>query len=257
MIRVESLSARFGDFQLRDITLDVEAGSSLVVLGPSGAGKTLLLETVLGLRRMQQGRVLIDGRDVSSLPPEERGVSYLPQDVALFPHLSVRKNILFGAGARQFKHDASVELAKLVRLLDIGRLLDRRDVRSLSGGEAQRVALARALVVRPRILLLDECFSSLDVPLRRQLREEFRQLRHSLDVTVALVTHDQEEAFLLGDQVAVLMTGGWSKWTRRSVSTPGLAACAWPVSWGSRMSFPLTGWRLQIREPSATSDHSG
>ena len=207
MIRIESLSARFGDFWLRDITLDIEPSSSLAVLGPSGAGKTLLIEAVLGLRRVESGRVLVDGRDVTGLPPEQRGVSYLPQDVALFPHLSVRKNILFGAGKRRLDHDVQEELTRLARLLDIEPLLDRRDVQSLSGGEAQRVALARAVLARPRIVFLDECFSSLDMPLRRQLREDFRQLRESLGLSVFMVTHDQEEAFLLGDKVAVIMDG--------------------------------------------------
>ena len=207
MIRVESLHARFGQFRLQDINLTVQAGSSLVVLGPSGAGKTLLLETILGLRRLESGRVLIDGRDVSDWPPERRDVSYLPQDVALFPHLSVRENILFGARVRRLSHDAHAELRRLAELLDIGNLLSRRDVRSLSGGEAQRVALARALLVRPRILFLDESFSSVDAQLRRQLQEEFSQLRRELGVTVFHVTHDQEEAFLLGDRIAVMMDG--------------------------------------------------
>lgn len=207
MIRIEALTASFGEFRLRDISFDVDAGTSLVVLGPSGSGKTMLLETFIGLRQPLRGRILVDGRDVTKAAPETRGMAYLPQDVALFPHLSVRGNILFGAAARARVGNLDRELSRLAELLGIGYLLDRQDVRSLSGGEAQRVALARALFVRPRILVSDESFSSLDAPLRRQLQHEFRRLQHDLKLTVLHVTHDQEEAFLLGDRIAVLTNG--------------------------------------------------
>lgn len=207
MIRIESLSASFGQFRLEDICLEVPAASSTAILGPSGSGKTLLLETLIGLRRPSHGRVLIDGQDVTRWPPERRGISYLPQDVALFPHLSVRDNILFGAAVRGQGGVGEQDLGRLAELLDIQHLLPRRNVRSLSGGEAQRVALARALLIRPRILVSDESFSSLDAPLRRQLQHDFRRLQRDLQLTVLHVTHDQEEAFLLADQVAVLMQG--------------------------------------------------
>jgi ABC-type sugar transport system ATPase subunit len=207
MIRIESLTASFGEFRLEDVSLEVDSGTSLVVLGPSGSGKTMLLETFIGLRQPLRGRILVDGRDVTKTAPEKRGISYLPQDVALFPHLSVRQNILFGAAAGGRARSLDRELNRLAELLGIGYLLERRDVRSLSAGEAQRVAFARALFVRPRILVSDESFSSLDAPLRRQLQHEFRHLQHDLGLTVLHVTHDQEEAFLLGDRVAVLMDG--------------------------------------------------
>lgn len=207
MIRIESLTACFGEFRLRDVSLDVDSGTSLVVLGPSGSGKTMLLETFIGLRQPLRGRILVDGRDVTKAAPESRGISYLPQDVALFPHLSVRENILFGAAVRGKTGGLDRELNRLAELWAIGHLLERTNVRSLSGGEAQRVALARALFVRPRILVSDESFSSLDAPLRRQLQHEFRRLQHDLELTVLHVTHDQEEAFLLGDRIAVLMNG--------------------------------------------------
>lgn len=207
MIEIDGICARHGDFRLQEVSLRVEPGTSLVVLGPSGSGKTLLLETVLGLRPHERGRVLIDGVDVAGQPPERRGMSYLPQDVALFPHLSVLGNILFGTHGRRFRHDVRDELDRLLDLLHIRHLANRRDVRSLSGGESQRVALARALIVRPRILVLDESFSALDEGLRRQLQEEFAQLRHALGLTVLMVTHDQEEAFLLADRLAILVQG--------------------------------------------------
>jgi len=207
MIRIESLTACFGEFCLHDVSLEVDSGASLVVLGPSGSGKTMLLETFIGLRQPLRGRILVDGRDVTRAAPESRGISYLPQDVALFPHLSVRENILFGATAHGRVGGLERELNRLAELLGIGYLLKRKDIRSLSGGEAQRVALARALFVRPRILVSDESLSSLDAPLRRQLQHEFRQLQQDLKLTVLHVTHDQEEAFVLADRVAVLVNG--------------------------------------------------
>ena len=207
MIEVHSLHTRAGAFSVEDVSFGVPQGSVLALLGPSGAGKTLVVETVLGLRRLERGRILMAGRDVTSLPPEERGVSYLPQDVALFPHLSVRENMLFGARVRRLRGNWDAEANRLAERLQIAHLLDRVDVRSLSGGEAQRVALARALLVPPALLCLDESFSALDLPLRRRLEVEFRDLQRELGLTVVLVTHEQEEAFLLAAQVVVLMRG--------------------------------------------------
>ena len=208
MIRAEDLTVRFGPFLLKAIRLHVAPGESFFVLGPSGAGKTLLLEALLGIRTPVSGRVLLDGRDVTRLPPEERRVAYVPQDLALFPHLTVRENILFGLGARgRTPADAGERLARWVELLDLGEVIGRRDVRTLSGGERQRVALARALVTEPRVIFLDEPFSSLDASLRRRLQVEFRDLQRRLGVTVIQVTHDPEEAFLMADRMAILMDG--------------------------------------------------
>lgn len=207
MIRVTALSVSFGSFKLEDISLEVPDGSSLAILGPSGAGKTLLLESVLGVKRPERGRVFLDGRDVTYLPAEERGVSYVPQDLALFPHLSVKENILFGLTARGRTSSANNELARVTRLLAIDNLLQRCDIRTLSGGEKQRVALARALIVKPKVLFLDESFSALDSYIRRQLQEQLWELKRSLGLTLFQVTHDHEEAFLLGDRIAVVMDG--------------------------------------------------
>ncbi|MDW7711620.1 MAG: ABC transporter ATP-binding protein [Deferrisomatales bacterium] len=208
MIRCEGLSLRFGSFLLEDIDLAVEPGESYFVLGPSGAGKTLLLEGLLGIRRPEAGRVLLGGRDATRLPPEERQVAYVPQDLALFPHLSVRDNVLFGLRARgRPPADAARRLARWAELLDLGPVIDRRDVRTLSGGERQRVALARALVTEPRVLFMDEPFSALDAALRRRLQVEFRDLQRRLGLTLIQVTHDPEEAFLMADHMAILMAG--------------------------------------------------
>lgn len=208
MIRVEGLSVRFGPFHLQDISLEVKEGECFVLLGPSGAGKTLLLESILGVRRPERGRVLLDGRDITHRPPEERGIGYVPQDLALFPHLSVKENILFGPKVRRMsKAEVERELERWAEWLNLHPFLHRTDVRTLSGGEKQRVALARALIVRPRILFLDEPFASLDAAIRRELQVQFRSLQRTLGVTFFQVTHDHEEAFLMGDRIGILMEG--------------------------------------------------
>ncbi len=213
MIEVEELVAHYGDFSLQHISLRIEQGHCFVLLGPSGAGKTLFLETVLGIKPPDAGRILFDGDDISRLRPERRGFSYLPQDLALFPHLTVAENIAFGLRIRrvpQAEIDARID--EVAALLGIGRLLGRGDIRSLSGGEKQRVALARALVVEPRVLFLDEPFSALDPAIRRQLHVEFRDIWARLGLTVILITHDHEEAAALADRMAVLIDGRVQQW---------------------------------------------
>lgn len=206
MLQAEALTFRQGDFVLRDVNLDCPAGGCLALLGRSGSGKTTCLEIMTGLRQASSGRVWIDGRDVTDVPPEHRDVSYLPQDVALFPHLSVRENIEFPARRRRFALD-SRRLEKTCAMLGILPILNRRNIHSLSGGEAQRVAIARALVVPPKVLFLDECFGSLDAPLRRRLAQQFRALRQMTGTTTVLVTHDIGEACLMADRLAVLHRG--------------------------------------------------
>ncbi len=206
MLRAESLRLRQGNFLLRDVSLDCDQGQCLALLGHSGSGKTTCLEILAGLRRVDSGRVWIGGREATNVPPEQREVSYLPQDVALFPHLSVRENILFPARMRRLAPDGH-RLRRLCEMLEIVPLLDRPDVRSLSGGEAQRVAIARALIVPPRVLFLDECFGALDAPRRRRLARQFRDLRQMTGTTTVMVSHDAEDAFLMADRLAVLHQG--------------------------------------------------
>jgi ABC-type Fe3+/spermidine/putrescine transport system ATPase subunit len=208
VIETQGLVAHYGTFSLQQIDLTIRDGETFVLLGPSGAGKTLFLETVLGIKPPDQGRILLKGADISSALPEARGFSYLPQDLALFPHLSVWQNIAFGLTIRK-ENKATVRkrVERVAGLLGIGHLLDRRSVQSLSGGEKQRVALARALLVEPRVLFLDEPFSALDPATRRQLHAEFRDVWRRLGLTTLLVTHDQEEAAELADRLAILMNG--------------------------------------------------
>ena len=213
MVRLVDLAARYGEFELRIADLSVREGEYLVLLGPSGAGKSVLLETIAGLRSLDSGQVLMDGEDVSAWPPERRGVGLVSQKPSLFPHMSVRQNILFGrryAGRATRGHDNVGEFdgraEELARLLQVEHLLDR-GVRDLSGGEAQRVALARALVTRPRVLLLDEPLGPLDENLREELAAELRRVHGELHTTTVHVTHDQAEARALGDRVAVMAEG--------------------------------------------------
>ncbi|PNU20982.1 molybdenum ABC transporter ATP-binding protein [Geothermobacter hydrogeniphilus] len=208
MIRAEQLRIACGDFRLGPVDLSIPAGSYLTLLGPSGAGKTILLEALMGLLKPAAGRVLLNGEEMAAQPPERRNIAYLPQDLALFPHLSVQDNILFGSRVRRLDPAASRDrLAELVAMLDLEGPLTRRDISTLSGGEKQRVALARALLPNPQLLFLDEPHSALDAGITRQLQIKLRQINRELGVTILHVTHDQEEAFMLGGQIAVLIDG--------------------------------------------------
>lgn len=214
MLRAESLTIRQGSFVLNEVSLDCAAGESLALVGASGSGKTTCLEIMAGLRRADSGRVWIDGADVTTLPPERRHVAYLPQDTALFPHLSVKENIAFPARRRGIALD-SARVNRVCDMLGITDLLDRRDIASLSGGEAQRVALARALALPPKVVFLDECFASLDPHLRRRLARQFRDLCSLTRTTAVAVTHDLTEACTMADRLAVLHHG-----SLRQVGTP-------------------------------------
>jgi thiamine transport system ATP-binding protein len=192
---------------LDDVSLDVAAGERLALLGPSGSGKSTALRVAAGLQRPTVGRVVLDGADVTGLPPHRRGIGLVFQDAALFPHRDVAGNVGFGprvAHAPREERDARVsEALELVGLAGT----ERRDVTTLSGGEAQRVALARALAPGPEVLLLDEPLGALDGPLRQRLQDDLRDLFERLSLTVVHVTHDVGEAFALGDRVAVLREG--------------------------------------------------
>jgi len=208
MIQVSALVADYGDFWLKEIDLSIAEGECFVLAGPSGAGKTLLLETIMGVKPPRSGEIRLAGTDISRTPPEQREFSYLPQDLALFPHLTVWQNIAFGLEVRKTAGDEIDErIREVAGLLRIEALLGRSDIRGLSGGEKQRVALARALVVRPRVIFLDEPFNALDAATRTEMHGEVRRLQQRLGVTILLVTHDHEEAFAVADHMAVIMEG--------------------------------------------------
>jgi ABC-type Fe3+/spermidine/putrescine transport system ATPase subunit len=203
-LSISGLSAQAGTFTLGPVSLDIPPDRVLVVLGPSGAGKTLLLETIAGLRPQQTGQIRLAGTDITSLPPERRRIGLVFQDAALFPHLSVKDNVRFGPRARR---SASPDGADgLLHQLGIAHFADRSP-RSLSGGEQQRVALARALAIQPGLLLLDEPLSALDQPTREDMRALLQQLLTELEIPAAHVTHDRDEALSIGDDLAVIVGG--------------------------------------------------
>lgn len=207
-LELRGVAKAYGSRQaVAPLDLVVADGELLTVLGPSGSGKTTLLRLVCGLEAPDAGTILIGGRDVTSDDPGARNVGMVFQGHALFPHLDVRRNIAYGMQARRVPaREIGPRVEEVAERLGLGELLDRRPGR-LSGGERQRVALARALVRTPDLLLLDEPLSSLDAPLRAELRREIARLQGELRLTMVYVTHDQSEALALGDRVAVMRTG--------------------------------------------------
>ena len=208
MLQVDSASVNFdGKKALDDASLDVASGEVVTVLGPSGSGKTTLLRVIAGLQPPDEGRVLLDGSDLAGVPPHRRGVGLVFQDHALFPHRDVFGNIAFGLRMRgDSPKQAETRTAELLALVGLAGF-EQRSVGTLSGGEQQRVALARALAPEPRILLLDEPLGSLDRRLRDRLLDDLESLFGELGLTAVYVTHDQTEAFTLGDRVAVMRAG--------------------------------------------------
>ncbi len=206
MLEVRNLTARWDGFAIKDISFSVDAGDYFVLLGPSGGGKTLVLEILAGLHRRVQGTVTLDGEDITESRIQDRDLSLVYQDRALFPHLTVHKNIAYGLAAGGVPRVERLDrAARLAGQVGVAELLQRRP-RTLSGGEAQRVALARALAREPKLLLLDEPLSALDIRAREKLRALLRQL-HRAGNTIIHVTHDFEEAVSLASHVAIMAEG--------------------------------------------------
>lgn len=204
MLLVENLSIRLGEFDLRDISFEVQEGEYFVLLGPTGTGKTVLIECIAGLHRPRTGRIILNGRDVTDLPPEERGIAYVPQDYALFPNLTAFENIAFGLRVRKLP-DSKVrsKVYELAEWLGITYLLDRLPL-TLSGGEKQRVALARALAVEPQILLLDEPLAAVDEQTRERLCRELKAIQRQTGATFVHVSHNFEETLAVADRIGVM-----------------------------------------------------
>ncbi len=207
MIEIKKLTVNLEDFLLDRIDLRVEKGEYFIILGPTGAGKTVLLESIAGLHPIQSGEIWLDGREVTKLEPEKRGVGFVYQDYVLFPHLTVKDNLLFGLKQRRRPAEEMGRVIEwLAELLGITHLLERSPD-TLSGGERQKAALARALSTSPQVLLLDEPLSALDPQHREGVQQELRQIHQRLKQTIIHVTHDFEEAIALGDRIAVLGAG--------------------------------------------------
>jgi molybdate/tungstate transport system ATP-binding protein len=204
MIEIESLFRKWKNFALENLSLKIESGEYFVMLGPTGAGKTLLLELIAGFHSPDSGRILIDGKEVTNLPPEKHDLVFVYQDYSLFPHMNVKKNIEFGMKMKKIK--SQEKLFEIASFLKITHLLDRYPL-TLSGGEQQRVAIARALVTDPKILLLDEPLSALDPRTQESARELLMDLHKKKKLTVLHITHDQTEARIMADRIAIIMNG--------------------------------------------------
>jgi spermidine/putrescine transport system ATP-binding protein len=207
-VELVGLSKRYGDqLVLKDIDLSIPAGQFFSLLGPSGCGKTTTLRLIGGFERPDEGQVLLDGADVSGVPPERRPVNTVFQSYALFPHLNVADNVAFGLRFNgSDKSSAKQRVGEALELVRLDRFA-RRKPHQLSGGQQQRVALARALVLRPRVLLLDEPLGALDAKLRKALQLELTSLQREVGITFVYVTHDQEEALTMSDRLAVMREG--------------------------------------------------
>jgi len=207
MLRLNNISYILKDFKLQDITFSVNDHEYFVIMGPSGAGKTVLLEIILGIRRQHSGEIFLDGKDISTLPPEKRGFSYVPQDYGLFPHMTVYENIAFGLKLRGFSKDVIDRKVRwIAERTEILNLLTRRPY-TLSGGEKQRVALARALIIEPKIILLDEPLSSLDNRIRSEIKKFIKKLHKELKFTAIHVTHNFFDAAELADRMVLIVNG--------------------------------------------------
>ena len=215
-LRIRDHGKRFGDAAaLRAFDLDVHGGEFISLLGPSGCGKSTALNCVAGLLEPDEGTILLDDLDLARVPPERRGFGMVFQNYALFPHLTVARNVAFGLEMMRVPRDAiGRRVAQALALVHLEGLGDRYPAQ-MSGGQQQRVALARALVIEPRLLLLDEPLSNLDAKLRLEMRLEIRRLHQALGLTTLYVTHDQEEALSLSDRIALMEAG-----TVRQMGTP-------------------------------------
>ncbi|MFA0441773.1 ABC transporter ATP-binding protein [Vibrio sp. 10N.286.49.C2] len=207
-VSVKQLTKRFGaNTVFEDIELNIEQGEFITLLGPSGCGKSTLLRSLAGLNPVEGGEIWVDGVDITHLAPQQRGIGMVFQSYALFPNMTVEGNIAFGLKMQRLDPATiSLEVAKVIELVELGGK-EKQYPHQLSGGQRQRVALARALVVKPRILLLDEPLSALDAKIRKNLRQQIRKIQKELNLTTVFVTHDQEEAMIMSDRIFLMHQG--------------------------------------------------
>jgi len=208
MIEIKAMRIELSGFALKELDLFIMDGEFFILLGPTGSGKTLLLEAIAGIVPVTSGRILLKGRDITNLTPEQRNIGIMYQDYALFPHLTVFENIIFGLRYHNKREQNALKkwVEWLINQLEL-RPLAGRSIRYLSGGEKQRIALARALAVKPSLLLLDEPLSALDQNFREEIRELLKMLHKEMKITFLMVTHDFSEALFLGDRTAILNRG--------------------------------------------------
>ena len=208
MIHVQKLNIKLGPFEIKNVNLEIKKGEFLVILGPTAAGKSVIIESIAGLIPIHSGKIFINDKDVTYLKPEKRNISICYQDYNLFPHMKVRDNICYGLRFKKDKHHAkySKNFKILIKLLELEGILDRLPL-NLSGGEQQRVSLARGLIGNPDVLLLDEPLSSLDPNIKGTIQEKLKNIHQTMHTTIIMVTHDFVEANYLADKVALLHHG--------------------------------------------------
>ncbi|MDD4754025.1 MAG: ATP-binding cassette domain-containing protein [Desulfitobacteriaceae bacterium] len=210
MLRIQNACKTLGQFSIRDINLEVDQGQYFVLLGPSGTGKTVLLEIIAGFHTPDKGKVFLNGKDITRLSPEFRKMGFVYQDYMLFPHMNVQQNIFFGARKRFAPEEIKKRLGPLVEMLQIDHIMDRFPM-TLSGGEQQRVALARSLITAPEILLLDEPLSSLDPNTKETLQGVLKEIHRKYGTTVLHITHDFNEALNLASHVGLMLNGSMAQ----------------------------------------------
>ncbi len=203
VLKVENLWAKFGNFTLKNISFSLEKGKHLAIVGPTGAGKTSLMEVIAGVRPLMKGKIYLHEKDITNLPAHKRNIAMLYQHLSLFPHYTVRGNIGYPLRWRKGNHEDAEEMA---RKLYIDHLLDRK-IHDLSGGEKQRVALARALIVKPDVLILDEPFSAIDVVTKEQIIGTIKYIQETFSLSTIIITHSPEEAYTLADYIAIIKNG--------------------------------------------------
>jgi len=208
MIHVQKLNIKLGPFEIKNVNLEINKGEFLVILGPTAAGKSVVIESIAGLVPIRSGKIVINGKDVTHLKPEKRNISICYQDYNLFPHMKVRDNISYGLRFKKDKHHAkySKNFKILIKLLELEGILDRLPL-NLSGGEQQRVSLGRGLIGNPDVLLLDEPLSSLDPNIKETIQEGLKNIHQTMHTTIIMVTHDFTEANYLADKVALMHNG--------------------------------------------------
>jgi molybdate/tungstate transport system ATP-binding protein len=206
-LKIENVSKKFDTFSLRDVNLEVRDGEYFVLLGQTGAGKTVLLDLIMGFIPPDRGKIMVGGQDITNLPPDKREIAYVPQNCPLFPHMSVFENVEFGLKMRRITSATRKKAVnRIIENLVLENLAERMPP-TLSGGEKQKVVLARVLVTEPRIVLLDEPLTAIDAETSRSFVDELKRINHELKVSFLHVTHDQMEAFSLADKIAIMREG--------------------------------------------------